>query len=112
MRDEVVGAQPQRLPVALARRLELAPGVARGAEIVPRFREPRMQPQRAAIAGDRLAQPAAVLQRVAEIAVKRRDAGVALDRAPQRRFCGLGLSAAQADNAEDMQGLGFASVLN
>ena len=111
MRDQVVGAQPHGLPVAFPRCLELALGVARGAEVVPGLGESRVQPQRAAIARDGFVQLAAVLQRVAQVAVIRGDAGVALERAPQSVLGGVERAAAQVNHAEDVKCFRLAFIL-
>jgi hypothetical protein len=110
VRHDVVRSQAQRLAVALARGFELAPGVARGAEVVPGFGEGRVQTQRAPIGRERLVQPAAVLQHVAEIVVVRGHCAVALDRAPEQRFRGGERAAAQVDHAENVQRVGFVPV--
>ena len=106
MRDDMVWSQPGGLPIAGERGLELTFGVACRAEIVPGFGESRMKAQRPAIAGDRFAELAAILEHVAEIVVIRGDARVALDRAAQRALGGVEPAAAPMFEGLDVQRVG------
>jgi hypothetical protein len=106
--DDVIGAQAHRVAVAIDRGFELALGVTRGAEVVPRFGVRRMQPQRALVGGKRLLQLAAVLQHVAELVVIRGRLGVARDGLAQRGFGRVELAAAPLHGADDVQRIGRA----
>src|SRR5688572_879518 len=102
----MVRAQPQRLPVAFARRFELALRVARGAEVVPCLGKSRVQPQRAPVAGDRIGELAAILQHVAKIVVIRGRGRVELDRAAKEPLCRVELAATGLDQAQEVQRVG------
>jgi hypothetical protein len=105
---DVVGAQAQRALVAVDGRLELAVGIARRAEIVPRLGEAGIEAQRAPVRGDRVFQPAAILQHIAEIVVERGDRAVALDGLAQRRFGGFQAPRAPVRGAKNVQCVGRA----
>ena len=106
VRDHMVRTQPHRLAIALECGFELAFGVARGAEVIPRFGERGMETQRLAVARDRFVELAAVLQQIAEIVVVRGDARIMLDRAAQGSLRGVEAAVAPMFEALDMQRVG------
>ena len=106
--DPVIRAQTKRALVAIDRRLEFAIRVARGAEIVPRLGESRVEPQRAPVRSDGVVQAAAILQKVAKLVVIRGRFGVASNRLTQRRLGRLELAGAPMHGSNDVPRIGGA----
>src|SRR6266513_1093944 len=109
--DRMVGPQLGGTTIALGGAHRIALREKRGAQVVVRFSEVGLEPNGAAIGGDRLGQRAAVLVDVAQSAVENRHLAVRLDRLLQTSFGGGEIAVAVVRGAEQEQRVRVVRVL-